>query len=49
MVNFSKNAQELVWLDLAMTLKLFNTKNLVTGISVRGTQPFLSFHLASDY
>ena len=29
-----------------MTLKLFNTKNLVTGISLRGTQPFLSFHLA---
>ena len=40
-VHFCKNAQGLVWLDLAMTLKLFNTKNLVTGIS--GTEPFLKF------
>ena len=32
-----------MWLDLAMTLKLFNTKNLVTGI--RGTEPFLKFSL----
>ena len=37
MVNFCKNAQGLVWLDLAMTLKLFNTKNLVTAI--RGMEP----------
>ena len=41
MVNFCENAEGLLWLDLAMTLKLFNTKNLVTGI--RGTESFFKF------